>query len=68
VHLTFLTGFRNRVRALVKWIFAFVGHARGERTITLQQVSARVITMDSGLVPEALTSRPAPEEESKPRS
>jgi NADH dehydrogenase len=68
VHLTFLTGFKNRFRTLIKWIFAFVGHARGERTITLQQVSARVITMESGLVPEQLTSRPAPEEGSEPGS
>ncbi|HEY2802859.1 MAG TPA: NAD(P)/FAD-dependent oxidoreductase [Actinomycetota bacterium] len=68
VHLTFLTGFKNRFRALIKWIFAFVGHARGERTITLQQVSARVITMESGIAPEQLTSRPAPEEGSEPGS
>jgi NADH dehydrogenase len=51
IHLTFLTGFKNRFRALVKWFFAFVGRARGERTITLQQVSARVIAMEAGLTP-----------------
>ena len=53
IHLTFLTGFKNRFRALVKWFFAFVGHARGERTITLQQVSARVIAMEAGVNPDA---------------
>ena len=30
-----------------------MGHARGERTITLQQVSARVIAMEAGVNPDA---------------
>ncbi len=45
VHLTFLTGFKNRWIALGKWLTAFVGSARDERTITLQQASARIVAM-----------------------
>ena len=41
VHLTFLTGFKNRVSALFHWTISFVGGGRAERTITLQQVFAR---------------------------
>ncbi len=49
VHLTFLTGFKNRWIALFKWLTAFVGSARDERTITMQQVSARVVGMRVGI-------------------
>jgi len=52
VHLTFLTGFKNRFLALLQWSLAFVGRARDERTITLQEVAARVIAMDAGFRPE----------------
>ena len=41
VHITFLTGFKNRVTALFHWIISFFGRARAERTITLQQLLAR---------------------------
>jgi len=51
VHLTFLTGFKNRGTALLKWLSAFVGSSRDERTITFHQVSARLIAMDSGIKP-----------------
>jgi NADH dehydrogenase len=51
VHLTFLTGFKNRGIALFKWMSSFLGSARDERTITIHQVSARVIAMEAGLHP-----------------
>jgi NADH dehydrogenase len=41
VHLTFLTGFKNRVAALFHWMITFFGRSRPERTITAQQVFAR---------------------------
>jgi NADH:ubiquinone reductase (H+-translocating) len=41
VHLTFLTGFKNRVSALANWAVAFLGRGRRQRTITKQQVLAR---------------------------
>ena len=41
VHLTFLTGFKNRASALARWAISFLGRGRSERTITEQQVVAR---------------------------
>jgi NADH dehydrogenase len=41
VHLTFLTGFKNRISALFHWTVSFFGRSRAERTITTQQVFAR---------------------------
>ena len=41
VHLTFLTGFKNRVCALFHWMISFFGRSRAERTITAQQIFAR---------------------------
>ena len=41
VHLTFLTGFKNRTSALFHWAISFFGRSRPERTITAQQVFAR---------------------------
>jgi NADH dehydrogenase len=36
VHLTFLTGFKNRVSTLFHWSVSFIGRGRAERTITAQ--------------------------------
>jgi NADH dehydrogenase len=41
IHLTFLTGFKNRFAALAEWTTAFLGRDRRQRTITVQQVFAR---------------------------
>jgi NADH dehydrogenase len=41
VHLTFLTGFKNRVSVLANWGVAFLGRGRAERTITLRQALGR---------------------------
>jgi NADH:ubiquinone reductase (H+-translocating) len=43
VHLTFLTGFKNRFAALAHWTIAFVARSRGERVITRQQIQAREV-------------------------
>jgi NADH:quinone reductase (non-electrogenic) len=51
VHITFLTGFKNRWIALFKWLSAFVGKSRDERTITMYQVAARIIAMEAGVKP-----------------
>jgi len=34
VHITFLTGFKNRFGALTRWAVSFVGHGRYERALT----------------------------------
>ena len=48
VHITFLTGFKNRVQALLHWANTFVGGRRAERTITSRQVLSRVAIAESG--------------------
>jgi NADH dehydrogenase len=48
VHLTFLTGFKNRISALFHWAISFFGRSRAERTITAQQIFAREALAASG--------------------
>jgi NADH dehydrogenase len=48
VHLAFLTGFKNRLATIPRWAFTFIGNGRPQRTITLQQVIARVAMEESG--------------------
>lgn len=42
VHLIYLTGFKNRVSALLRWAVTFVSNSRSERTSTEQQIFARM--------------------------
>ncbi|HEX8856177.1 MAG TPA: NAD(P)/FAD-dependent oxidoreductase [Thermoleophilaceae bacterium] len=51
VHLAFLTGFKNRFIALSKWLTAFIGESRDERTGSALQASARVIVAAAGVKP-----------------
>ena len=39
VHLTFLTGFKNRVSALAHWSVSFLGRSRAERTFTRREAA-----------------------------
>jgi NADH dehydrogenase len=41
VHLVYLTGFKNRVTALLRWFVSFLGRGRSERTTTEQQIFGR---------------------------
>lgn len=41
VHLTFLTGFKNRFGALARWTVSFVGRGRYERALTGRWVARR---------------------------
>ncbi|MFC6286412.1 NAD(P)/FAD-dependent oxidoreductase [Nocardioides sp. GCM10027113] len=41
VHLVYITGFKNRVTALLHWFISFLGRGRQERTTTEQQIFAR---------------------------
>ena len=63
VHLAFLTGFKNRLATLPRWAIAFIGNSRPQRTITMQQVIARVAIEESGGRPFllSLTSDDEPE-------
>ena len=48
VHITFLTGFKNRFTSLLHWANTFLGGQRAERTITFRQVMARVAIDQAG--------------------
>ncbi|HET7475053.1 MAG TPA: NAD(P)/FAD-dependent oxidoreductase [Dermatophilaceae bacterium] len=42
VHLVYIVGYKSRFTTLVDWAVAFVGRGRSERTVTEQQIFARV--------------------------
>jgi NADH dehydrogenase len=42
VHLFYITGFKNRLTAVLHWLVSFLGRGRSERTSTEQQIFARV--------------------------
>jgi len=48
VHLTFLTGFKNRFITVLQWGIAFTSGSRTERTLTMQQAIARVAIEEAG--------------------
>jgi NADH dehydrogenase len=48
IHLAFLTGFKNRLATIPRWAFTFLGNGRPERTVTVQQVVARVAIEQAG--------------------
>ncbi len=48
VHLTFLTGFKNRIATIPRWAITFIGNSRPQRTITMQQVIGRVAIEEAG--------------------
>jgi NADH:ubiquinone reductase (H+-translocating) len=35
VHITFMTGFKNRLTALIRWFLCFIGTSRLERAIVV---------------------------------
>ena len=59
VHVTFLTGFKNRFTSLLHWANTFLGGQRAERTITFRQVMARVAIDQAGGEKFMLTLIPA---------
>jgi NADH dehydrogenase len=69
VHLTFLTGFKNRLSALFHWTVSFFGRSRAERTITAQQVFARqVMERSQGAAARVSTAPRAREPIGTPRA
>ena len=48
VHITFLTGFKNRLAAMWHWAGTFISGGRAERTITVRQVISRVALEQGG--------------------
>jgi NADH dehydrogenase len=66
IHIAFLTGYRNRVGALLTWWLAFTRDVRRERTFTTQQIEtmrdvyALPLGPDMGAeTPQGLTAGPA---------
>jgi NADH dehydrogenase len=47
VHITFLTGFKNRFGALTRWLVSFVGRGRYERALTGRWVAGAKGTSES---------------------
>ncbi len=41
VHLFYITGFKNRITAVLHWFISFLGRGRSERTATEQQIFGR---------------------------
>ncbi len=48
VHITFLTGFKNRLSAMFHWTGTFAAGGRAERTITVRQTVGRVALDQAG--------------------
>jgi NADH dehydrogenase len=61
VHLFYVTGFKNRVSAVLHWAVSFLGRGRSERTATEQQIFGRLALsrLDHGVAD--LVSPPPPE-------
>ncbi len=63
VHIFYLTGFKNRVTAVLHWFVSFLGSDRSERTTTTQQIFARTALQRLPGGPNALVSPPGSSEE-----
>ena len=58
VHLVYITGFKNRVTAVMHWLVSFLGRGRSERTATEQQIFARTALKRLGRGAADLVSEP----------
>ena len=48
VHLVYIIGFKNRITTLLHWAVSFLGRGRSERTMTEQQIFARLALQHLG--------------------
>ncbi|MDN5744305.1 MAG: NAD(P)/FAD-dependent oxidoreductase [Nocardioidaceae bacterium] len=67
VHLFYITGFKNRLTAVLHWFVSFVGRGRSERTATEQQIFARVALQRFGRGATDLVSEPGEYDEEAER-
>ena len=58
VHLVYITGFKNRVTAVMHWFVSFLGRGRSERTATEQQIFGRIALARLGRGASDLVSEP----------
>ena len=61
VHLTFLTGFKNRFTTVGHWAITLIGRGRTERTITWRQAAGRYVLERAGGEESVLESLPEAE-------
>lgn len=62
VHLVYITGFKNRVTAVLHWLVSFLGRGRSERTATEQQIFGRSALQRLERGAADLVSPPDPEQ------
>jgi len=62
VHLVYITGFKNRVTAVLHWLVSFLGRGRSERTATEQQIFGRTALQRLEGGAADLVSPPDPEQ------
>jgi len=62
VHLVYITGFKNRVTAVLHWLVSFLGRGRSERTATEQQIFGRTALQRLERGAADLVSPPDPEQ------
>ncbi|WP_153395745.1 NAD(P)/FAD-dependent oxidoreductase [Ornithinicoccus halotolerans] len=69
VHLLYIIGFKSQVTTLLRWAVSFIGRGRAERTITQQQVLARLALQETPDVHRWLATGPTehPEDSRPPR-
>jgi NADH dehydrogenase len=60
VHITFMTGFKNRFAALMSWSFAFLGHSRPQQVIDEQRMPGRAEPAAPGEAAAVVDARTAP--------
>jgi NADH dehydrogenase len=65
VHLVYITGFKNRLTALLHWAVSFLGRGRSERTTTEQQIFGRAALQRLKGGAADLVSRPGAYEASR---
>src|SRR4029079_4089380 len=62
VHITFMTGFKNRFSALVSWSFAFLGHSRPQQVIDETRCPGRPESAPPGETSAVVEAPTAPRE------
>jgi NADH dehydrogenase len=67
VHLFYVTGFKNRVTAVLHWAVSFLGRGRSERTATEQQIFGRVALQRLDRGAASLVSPPTEQQRAEAR-
>jgi NADH:ubiquinone reductase (H+-translocating) len=62
IHITFLTGYRNRLGALLSWTLTFSRESRRERAFTMQQIVGGGDLYDVDLYGAPPKAAPSPDE------